>query len=333
MIKFLKNFLKNIKFEAKSLEEDLEANAWNVMKFMPALVIGLVVLGVFYLYFGWPAKQSSIKYNPWTKFTRNIPTKITEIDDIKVKAISAVAFESDSKTRIFDQNADEVRSIASLTKLMTAVVFLDTKPNWDKEVVIEKNDLQAGARANVFVGDRIKIKDLFIVSLIASDNSAITALVRSTGLSEKDFVAKMNTKAKDLRLNNMEFSDPTGLDIKNRGTAASVAKLAEEAFSHQEIAQALKLANYSFSVSSNLTRKAYSTNQLLGRSLPMGAKMLIGKTGHLNEAGYCFAGIFAYKNKMILTTILGAPLDENRFSETIKLLDWTLRAYLWDNSQ
>ncbi|MCX6792800.1 MAG: serine hydrolase [Candidatus Falkowbacteria bacterium] len=331
MIKSLVNLYKTAKAKVESLFDEADSEAWDFAGFIPAIVVGIIVLSTFYICFGLASKETIIKHSPWTNLARDIPTLISGTTQVKVKAISAVAFDADSKTRIFNQNGDEVRSIASLTKLMTAITFLDTKPDWNKEVAIQQSDLQTGAKANVFVGDRIKLKDLFTFALIASDNTAVTALIRSTGISEKDFVALMNKKAKELRLASMQFSDPTGLDVNNRGSAANVSKLAEEAFSHKEITDALKLSTYSFSVSPELTRKVFSTNQLLGRSLPMGAKMLIGKTGHLNEAGYCFTGIFTYKGKMIMTTVLGAPLDENRFSETVKILDWTLRSYLWNN--
>jgi len=300
---------------------------------MPAAIVAIFILGIFYLSFGFSPKIINTPNDLLLGVKNDIPATVLSSKPVKVKAVSAVAFEADSKARIFNQNGDEVRSIASLTKLMTAIVFLDTKPNWNKEVVIEKGDLQTGAKANVFPGDRINLRDLFNFGLIASDNTAITALIRSTGISEKDFVVLMNNKAKALHLGNMRFSDPTGLDINNRGTAVEVAKLAAKAFTHKEITEALKMYHYSFNVGGDTSREVTSTNQLIGNSLPFGSRMLIGKTGHLNEAGYCFTGIFEFKGKKIMIAVLGAPIDENRFSETIKILDWTLRAYLWDNNK
>jgi len=299
---------------------------------MPAAIIAIFVLTIFYLWFGFTVPVKPQANNLLLSRSYDAPARILSKQPITIKAVSAVAFETDSRARIFNQNGDEVRSIASLTKLMSAIVFLNTKPGWNKEVVIEQGDLQTGSKANIFVGDRINLKDLFNASLIASDNTAMTALIRSTGLSEKEFVALMNQTAKDLRLGTMTFSDPTGLDINNQGTAVDVVRLAEQAFSYEAISSALKLPVYSFKVSPQLSRQVFSTNQLIGRKLPLGAKMLIGKTGHINEAGYCFTGIFEYRGKKIITAVLGAPLDENRFSETLRILDWTLKAYLWDNN-
>lgn len=303
------------------------------LKFRIYFVIGLIFLVIVYLWYILLIDPTDHSLNAVANVDHNIPAKILNLKTISLKAVSAVVYETHSRARIFNQNGDVPRSIASLTKLMTAITFLDTKPDWNKEIVVKQSDIEAGAKANFFVNDKLKIKDVFTIALMASDNSAINVLVRSTGISEQDFVVLMNNKAKELRLNSFQFSDPTGLDVNNRGTALGVAKLAEKALAHPEIAAALKIYNFSFNVSPQVVRHAVSTDQLIGRTLPQGARMLIGKTGHLNEAGYCFVGVFEFKGKKIITAILGAPIAENRFSETIKVLDWTLRGYLWDNNR
>jgi D-alanyl-D-alanine carboxypeptidase len=71
----------------------------------------------------------------------------------------------------------------------------------------------------------------------------------------------------------------------------------------------------------------------LGKTLPRGAVIVAGKTGYLIEAGFCFAGEFRAGEKRIITVILGAPSEAERFSETERILDWTLGSYLWDNTK
>jgi len=261
-----------------------------------------------------------------------IPAATLEQMKPRLKAGSAVVFDTKSGARVFDYNGEQVRPIASLTKLMTALVFLDHNPGWDKTVVIATEDLRGGAKANIFVGDRIKVNDLFTAGLIASDNSAIAALVRSTGLKEEEFVAQMNLKVKELRMSNAHFADPTGLNPDNKATAVGVAKLAERALANQEITNALKIYTFRFKVSESVDREVTSTNQLLGRIFKKSV-LIAGKTGHLNEAGYCFAGSFKSGQRQFITVVLGAPEDSQRFSETLDILDWTLGAYLWDNSK
>lgn len=263
-------------------------------------------------------------------FKHAIPQSRTAIQP-KIQARSAIVLDEQSGYRLLEFAADQQQPIASLTKLMTALVFLDHNPGWNKTITINNDDLRGGAKANIFPGDVIVVKDLFNAALIASDNSGISALVRSTGMSEKDFVEAMNNKAEALRLRGIHFVDPTGLNTNNQGSALAVAKLAEAAFAQKEIANALVNSSYSFKVSKVVTREVKSTNELLGKNLPKGALLVGGKTGHLNEAGFCFAGVFEYNGHHLITAVLGAPLDEERFSETVKILDWTMRAYLWEN--
>lgn len=297
---------------------------------MPAIAGIIFLIG--FLLFGYlsPKIQSSAPLSN-INFSHHIPVRTALKDLKKIDTGSAVVFDEQSGYRLLDYNADEVRSIASLTKLMTALVFLDHNPGWDKTITIEEKDLRGGAKANIFVGDRISLKDLFTVSLVASDNSAISALARSTSLDEKAFVAAMNKKAEDLHVRELVFADPTGLNPENKGSALAIAKLVETAFKNKEISQRLRISSFEFSVSKTMKRHITATNQLLGRTLPGQASLIGGKTGHLDEAGYCFAGVFEVNKHRLITVVLGAPLDEKRFSETLKILDWTMRAYLWEN--
>ena len=275
-------------------------------------------------------QASAIPVSLQTVFRHTIPAR-QQIVQPKIQARSAVVLDEQSGYRLLDISADREQPIASLTKLMTALVFLDHNPGWDKSITITKEDLRGGAKANIFPGDQIKIQDLFNAALVASDNSGISALVRSTGLNEKDFVTAMNNKANELHVRGIHFADPTGLDTNNQGSALAVAKLAQVAFNKKEIVEALGHSSYGFSVSNNVNREVKSTNELLGKNLPKGSILVGGKTGHLNEAGFCFAGVFKYNGHTLATAVLGAPIDEERFSETIKILDWTMRAYVWEN--
>lgn len=295
---------------------------------MPALA-GIIILIIYFAVFGlsfFVAPRTTLEIPK-----RDLPLPSLQRANLKLEAASAVVIDTKTNARVFDYNGDQARPIASLTKLMTALVWLDHNPGWDKTIVIAKEDLRGGAKANLFVGDRIKLADLFKAGLISSDNTAMIALVRASGLSENDFVAAMNEKVKTLRLGGLVFSDPTGLDPANKGSAVAVAKLAEAAFKRTEIAEALALRTYRFSVSDSVEREVKTTNQLIGRKL-VKSLLVGGKTGHLDEAGYCFAGIFQSGQREFITAVLGAPEDAARFSETLDILDWTLRAYLWDNT-
>lgn len=143
------------------------------------------------------------------------------------------------------QYADTILPLASLTKLMTALVLLDTAPQWDRTVTITEREIAYPKR---FVGDdttsevslragqRVSIDDLWTAMLVSSSNQAAIALIDSTGLSEEQFIAQMNIKAHALGLRKTLFFDGAGLDAHTVSTAHETAVLAHEAFSHAKIA-------------------------------------------------------------------------------------------------
>ncbi|TSC76219.1 MAG: D-alanyl-D-alanine endopeptidase (penicillin-binding protein 7) [Parcubacteria group bacterium Gr01-1014_31] len=143
--------------------------------------------------------------------------------------------------------ADEILPIASLTKLMTAMVLLDHDPDWDQVVPITADAL---AYPQLYVdpgdvtsevpftsGDRVTVRDLWRAMLVASSNQAAGMLAGASSLTEREFVAAMNTKANALGLTRTRFTDPSGLDPYNVSTAAEMARLAAAAFSQPEIAR------------------------------------------------------------------------------------------------
>jgi hypothetical protein len=146
--------------------------------------------------------------------------------------------------------SQQILPLASLTKLMTALVLLDLKPAWEKVIVIKDdylvyprtlvgNDLTS--EVNFQAGDRITFRDLWKAMLISSSNQATVALVESTGFTPKDFVSLMNKKARDLGLAKTIFFDVTGLDAHNVSTPFEMALLARAAFSFPEIREVSQL--------------------------------------------------------------------------------------------
>jgi D-alanyl-D-alanine carboxypeptidase len=121
---------------------------------MPA-IIGVIFLIVFYLFFNTPSQVVNDNLANLIIPQHKIPARNLAIPQPKIEAESAVAFDDVSGYRIFDQNADQLRPIASLTKLMTALVFLDTNPDWQKKIKIIKSDLTSSNKANLFINDEV----------------------------------------------------------------------------------------------------------------------------------------------------------------------------------
>ncbi|MBU1037270.1 serine hydrolase [Patescibacteria group bacterium] len=152
-------------------------------------------------------------------------------------------------------NSDLILPLASLTKLMTALVFLDINPDWQKTVTITKEQIDypktlvgedTTSEIDLEIGDQIKINDLWISMLLASSNQAAVILADNSGLSRTEFIQRMNDKAKELNLNKTAFFDVAGLDSHNVSTAKEFAKLAQTAFAIDKIAQATNLTEYTF---------------------------------------------------------------------------------------
>lgn len=259
------------------------------------------------------------------------PIRINEQNsEIKVTAPSGIVIDLKTEKILWQKNSQEKKNIASLTKLMSALVFLETNPDWGKKIKITKADEIGGARLNVNYKEEIKIKDLFYAGLIGSKNNAILALVRSTGLSKENFVKKMNEKAQKMGLKNTYFVDPTGLNSNNLSTVDEIAKLAKQAFENQEIKKILIINKYNFDTFSGLKKiraiTVENTNELLGGAL----KIKAGKTGFSNEAGSCL--VIQAENKdgnEIIAVLLGNKTKELNFKEMKNLIEWIFENYQW----
>ncbi len=247
---------------------------------------------------------------------------------VKIGSTSAIVMDVNTKAILWQKNAHEVRSLASITKLMTALVFLDTNPQWSNLVTMNRSDERNGGTAHILRGKKVRVKDLFNVSLIASDNNAINALVRSTGIASEDYLDLMNNKAKELNLENTNFVDFTGLNDKNKSTAFDILKLSQEAFTKEEIVEVTKKKIYSFYDDTGKYYKILSTNKLLNSYL----NVIAGKTGFTNAAGYCLVSEIEneYGHK-ILIVILNAESDDHRFQDLKILAGWILENYFWSD--
>jgi D-alanyl-D-alanine carboxypeptidase len=231
---------------------------------------------------------------------------------------------------LFTKNADEPQPIASITKLMTALVFLDNNPGWDKEYKITAADKVEGGRLNLFLGDRVTLKDLFYTSLVASDNGATQALVHATRLSEADFVKKMNERAQALNLLKTHFADPVGLSENNVATAREVGLLAQAALSRPEIKAATTESTYRFTTLDGRAKIIESTDYLLFDSAANSFQILGGKTGYTDKAGYCFVGWFKDTGgQEFISVVLNSSDKNERFRESRKLVTWVLNSYNW----
>ncbi|MDA3839805.1 MAG: serine hydrolase [Patescibacteria group bacterium] len=260
----------------------------------------------------------------------NFPQKMNKGNIPEFNSSSVYIYSPTSDYVFAEKNSENVQAIASITKLMTALVFLENNSGWENIYEIKRGDRIEGGRVYVYLGDNVRVVDLFNLSLVASANTATKALVSSTGFSEEEFVQKMNEKAKDLVMNNSRFVDPIGISSLNVSTARDLSLLLKEVMEKKDIRETTEKKEYSFKTVEGVVKRAYSTDGLLGKYPKNGVSLLGGKTGYIDAAGFCFAGVFKNnKDKEVISIILGASDPHTRFSETDELVSWIYSSFIW----
>ncbi len=256
---------------------------------------------------------------------QNVPIKDSYYISPVIEASATVAIDMNTDTILFEKNAHQRRSIASITKLMTLLIVLEEN-NLDEEITISENAAQTeGSSMYLHAGEKIVLENLIYGAIIQSANDAAVALAENNAGSIEAFVEKMNQKALSLGLVNTHFANPIGLDDPgNYSSAYDVAKLSKYVYQHQFIRHAAKLKELEVrSISGDYTHHLISTNDLLDSYLNV--KGL--KTGSTDSAGLCLSSVAENDNgNEIITVVLNSPA---RFKETKILIDWVFRAYNW----
>jgi D-alanyl-D-alanine endopeptidase (penicillin-binding protein 7) len=229
---------------------------------------------------------------------------------------SAIVMDPATGEVLYVKNAEASVPIASLSKLMTAMVFLEQRPDLDSVVTVSREDRYGAGHGQLRVGEHVALGDLLHMSLMCSDNCATRVLARESGLDREDFMARMNRKALELGMSHTRFVECTGLDERNVSTASDVARMLRAAATVPLIREITTTREYQFA-SAHRIHEIRNTDRLLygDRYRIMG-----GKTGFIQEAGYCFATWIRTEGRDLIAVVLGAPTAATRFADTIRLL-------------
>ncbi|HBU28190.1 TPA: hypothetical protein DEB00_03680 [Candidatus Uhrbacteria bacterium] len=224
------------------------------------------------------------------------------------------------------------RPIASITKLMTALVLLEEYTwNWEDEATVIREDVTIGGRWYYRFSDALTMEDLFTMMLVASGNNETRALIREVGATQNTFVSQMNTKAQELGMRHTTFGDPIGLDPQNEATAQDVMILLNEALQHPEIASRVATGTVHTVSGLGNVYDVEGTNELFHSFLNRAPyQVLGGKTGSLDEAGYCLTTRISRDGHLVDVVVLGASQPEARFSDAIDLVSWAFDVFSWD---
>jgi D-alanyl-D-alanine endopeptidase (penicillin-binding protein 7) len=238
-----------------------------------------------------------------------------------LRAAAAIIYEPSSGKVLWEEHSQDERSIASITKVMTAVVFLESATDLDQEVQVVRADTFAASTTYLKTNDRVRLSDLLHLLLLPSDNAAARTLARVSPLGYDAFIARMNQKAKDLGLNHTHYEDPSGLSSDNVSSAYDMARLISYAAEDDRIGPIMRTPEFAFRTGAGRIITVHSTNQILRAG---DVDVRGGKTGFIAKAGYCLATLLKLPQggPSLAVVVLGANSNPGRFWETRHLLAW-----------
>ncbi len=237
-----------------------------------------------------------------------------------VNARAAIILDAKTGEVLFDKNSGQAMPIASLTKLMTMMVYLEMKPDLTRRAMVSREDLAGSGHTRLRSGEIVTMRDLLHLALLSSDNAATRSLVRNSDLPPEEFLARMNRKAQVMGLHQTRFVEFTGLSEQNVSTATEYAQILKRASGEPMISHITTLPDYTFR-SSKKDYHLVNTNRLCRYGV---FDVRGGKTGFISEAGYCLATWVSTRSRDVISVVLGAPSNSVRFSETRRLIDrWT----------
>ena len=236
---------------------------------------------------------------------------------------AALVLDENTGAVLYGKNMDTVHPIASLTKLMTAIVILDSGLPLDATIRVENADIdmERGSRSKMRIGEVLARRDMLRLALMSSENRAATALARTFPGGRDAFVATMNRRAGKIGMTATWFVDSSGLSRKNVSTARDLAKLVATAARYELIRDYSTTPQVSLKRLDSGTQVNYvNTNLLLRRD--NGWDINISKTGYLNEAGYCLVLQAVIDGRVVNIVLLDSYGRYSRVGDANRIKKW-----------
>ncbi len=237
-----------------------------------------------------------------------------------IRAEAAIIYNPETGQVLWEEKAFDQRSIASITKVMTAVCVVEDDPDLSEEFMVDRADTRGASVTHLRAYERVSLENLLHLALIASDNAAARMLARVSPRGTAGFVARMNEKAAELGLKETRYVDSSGLLADNVSSAYDMARLISYAADDPLISGIMRTETYTFRTSRRPI-SIRSTNQLLRTA---NVDVRGGKTGFTSRSGYCLATLLRLPdvNQTVAVVVLGARSNAGRFWETRHLMNW-----------
>ena len=239
-------------------------------------------------------------------------------DDLSLKSSVAMVVNQDTKEVYFEKNPNVSLPIASITKLMTAMVVLDSRLPLDETIVINPEDAHIYRRSRLAEGTAMTREDALHLALMASENRAAYTLARNYPGGVPAFVDAMNRKARELGMEHSRFADPTGLLSENVATAEDLTRMLNAAYQYKLIREYSTWPDLTMVIAKR-PQKFLNTNRLV-----RAGDMDIGlqKTGFINAAGKCLVMQARVNNTPLLLVFLDSVGTQSRFADAVRVRDW-----------
>lgn len=239
-----------------------------------------------------------------------------------VNARAALVMDAQTGEVLYSKNSNMSVPIASITKVMTAVVTADARLNMSEEVTLQMIDFAGAGGKNssstLRAGDTMNRAELLLFALMKSENPAAAALARTYPGGRSAFIAAMNSKAKQLGMTSTHYAESTGLDPHNVSSARDLGILVSAASQYGLIRQFSTTPTYDFNLGYRVL-KSNNTNALVRNG---GWNINLSKTGYINEAGRCVVMHTTVNSRPAVVVLLGAPSSQSRTNDATNLLNW-----------
>jgi D-alanyl-D-alanine endopeptidase (penicillin-binding protein 7) len=256
----------------------------------------------------------------WLQGAQAAANNASKQDRPEVRSNSVLVMDAGDSSVLFARNADAPHPIASLTKLMTALVVLESRQPLDERIEITREDRDGtrGAASRLSVGAKLTRSDLLHLALMASDNRAAHALSRAYPGGKPEFVRAMTVKARALGMTHARFLDPSGLSPDNVASAADIAKLVMVAAHNETIRDYSTDRHYSVTLAKRQI-EFRNTNYLVAKP---DWQIDVQKTGYTSEAGECLAMKTTIQGRSLVIVLLDSFGKYTRTADARRIRKW-----------
>jgi D-alanyl-D-alanine endopeptidase (penicillin-binding protein 7) len=252
------------------------------------------------------------------------PVAALDPGKLKLASANAIVIDAAAGTPLYAKAADEVTPIASLTKLMTAMVTLDAGLPMDELVAVDLGDLDylKGTRSRLGMGIELPRREMLRLALMASENRASSSLSRHYPGGTPAFVAAMNAKAEALGMTRTHFSDATGLSAENVSTANDLARMVAAASQYPLIREYSTTASHYVEVQPTGRILGFNNSNALVRDERAGWDIVLSKTGYIREAGKCLVMLANIGSRPFVIVLLDSLGRYTRLGDAQRVRHW-----------